>query len=99
MCDFTDEEFERIYLPVGINYDNYLKEFLTPDVVAFYIADNYYKKVLSKASLYNHINSVIDIFNVRCDINKLIPEIEKILNIKYNLKIVTINPLKLETFM
>lgn len=26
MCDITDEEFERIYLPVCINYDNYLKE-------------------------------------------------------------------------
>lgn len=99
MCDITDEEFERIYLPVCINYDNYLKEFVIPDVVAFYIADSFYKKVLSKAPLYNYINSAIDIFNVRCDINKLIPEIEKILNIKYNLKIVTINPLKLETFM
>lgn len=28
MCDITDEEFERIYLPVCINYDNYLKEFI-----------------------------------------------------------------------
>ena len=36
MCDITDEEFERIYLPVCINYDNYLKEFVIPDVVAFY---------------------------------------------------------------
>ena len=42
MCDITDEEFERIYLPVCINYDNYLKEFAIPDVVAFYIADNFY---------------------------------------------------------
>ena len=45
MCDINDEEFERIYLPVCINYDNYLKEFVIPDVVAFYIADNFYKKV------------------------------------------------------
>lgn len=36
MCDITDKEFERIYLPVCINYDNYLKEFVIPDVVAFY---------------------------------------------------------------
>ena len=28
MCDITDEEFERIYLPVCINYDNYLKEYI-----------------------------------------------------------------------
>ena len=94
----TLEEFERIYLPVCINYDNYLKEFVISDVVAFYIADNFYKKVLSKAPLYNHINSAIDIFNVRCDIDKLIPSIKKILRIKYNLKIVKDNPLILKKF-
>ena len=33
MCDITDEEFERLYLPVCINYDNYLKEFVIPDVI------------------------------------------------------------------
>ena len=96
MCDITDEEFERIYLPVCINYDNYLKQFVIPDVVAFYIADNFYKKVL--APLYNHINSAIDIFNVRCDIDKLIPSINKILRIKYNLIIVKDNPLILKKF-
>ena len=94
----TLEEFERIYLPVCINYDNYLKEFVIPDVVAFYIADNFYKKVLSKAPLYNHINSAIDIFNVRCDIDKLIPAIKKILRIKYNLRIVKDNPMILKKF-
>ena len=85
MCDITDEEFERLYLPVCINYDNYLKEFVIPDVVSFYIVDNFYKKVLSKAPLYNHINSAIDVFNVRCDIDKLIPYIKKILKIKHYL--------------
>ena len=98
MCDINDEEFEKIYLPVCINYDNYLKEFIIPDVVAFYLADNFYKKVLSKASLYNYINSAIDVFNVRCDIDKLISSIKKILRIKYNLRIVKDNPLILKKF-
>lgn len=98
MCDITDEEFEKIYLPVCINFDNYLKEFVIPDVVAFYIADNIYKKVLSKAPLYNHINSAIDVFNVRCDIDELISSIKKILIIKYNLKIVKDNPMILKKF-
>lgn len=71
MCDITDKEFEKIYLPVCINFDNYLKEFVIPD-------DNFYKKVLSKAPLYNHINSAIDVFNVRCDIDELISSIKKI---------------------
>ena len=96
MPDITDKEFERIYLLVCINYDNYLKEFVIPYVVAFYLADNFYKKVLSKSPLYNHINSDIGVFNVRCDINKLIPYIKKILKIKYNLKIVKDNPMILK---
>ena len=98
MCDITDKEFARIYLPVCINYDKYLKEFVIPDVVAFYIADSFYKKALSKAPLCNHINSAIDVFNVRCDIDKLIPSIKKILRIKYNLKIVKYNPMILKKF-
>ena len=73
------------------------KNILT-DVVAFYITDSFYKKVLSKAPLYNHINSAIDVFNVRCDIDKLIPSIKKILRIKYNLKIVNDNPMILKKF-
>ena len=98
MCDITDEEFEKIYLPFYNNVNNYLNNYVIPDVVAFYIADNFYKKILSKAPLYNHINSAIDIFNVRCDIDKLIPSIKKILRIKYNLRIVKDNPLVLKKF-
>ena len=41
--------------------------------------------------LRNHINSAIDVFNVRCDIDKLIPQIKLILKIKYNLKIINRN--------
>ena len=98
MCDITDEEFEKIHLPVCINYYNYLKEFGIPNVVAFYIADSFYKKVLSKAPLYNHINSAMGVFNAICDIDKLIPSIKKILRIKYNLKIVKDNPIILKKF-
>ena len=36
----------------------------------------------------------LDIFNVRCDIDKLIPQIELILRIKYNLKIIDFTKLK-----
>ena len=98
MCDITDEEFEKIYLPVCINYDNYLKEFVIPDVVAFYIADSFYKKALSKAPLYNHINSAIDVFNCRCDMNQLIPKVKEILKIKYNLVVKNTNSLRLKRY-
>lgn len=96
MCDITEEEYEKIYLPVSINFNNYLIEFVISHVVAFYIADSFSKRVLGKAPLYNHVNSAIDVFNVRSDINRLIPEIKKILKIKYNLKIVNNNPMILK---
>lgn len=98
MSDITDKEFEKLYLPFYNNVNNYLNKYVIPDLVAFYIADNYYKKVLSKASLYNHINSVIDIFNVRCDISRLIPKVKRILKIKYNLIIVKNNPMILKKY-
>lgn len=98
MCDIIDDQFERRYLSVLTNYDNYLKEFIIPDVVAFYIADSFYKKVLPKAPLYNHINSATDVFYISLDIYKLIPSIKKILRIKYNLKIVNDDPMILKKF-
>ena len=97
--DIAVEEFEKLIIPFYDNYSAYLINFVIPDAIAFYLANGHNRNCLSDCPLINHINSAIDIFNVRCDINKLIPEIEKILNIKYNLKIVTINPLKLEIFM
>lgn len=97
--DITDEEFEKLIIPFYDNYSAYLISFVIPDTIAFYLANGHRRNCLSDCPLINHINSAIDTFNVRCDINELIPEIEKILNIKYNLKIVTTNPLKLENFM
>ena len=98
MCDITDKDFEKIYLPFYNNVNDYLNKYVIPDLVAFYIADSFYKKALYKSPLYNHVNSAIDVFNVRCDIDKLIPSIKKILRIKYNLKIVKDNPMILKKF-
>ncbi|MEG0826520.1 MAG: hypothetical protein RR404_03510 [Bacilli bacterium] len=74
-------------------------KYVIPDTAAFYIANYYFRKCLFNCSLYNHINSAIDIFNIDCNINKLILEIEPILKIKYNLKVRNTNPLKLSKYM
>ena len=93
--DITDKEFEEILLPFYNNYNEYLIKFVIPEAVAFYLANGYSRNCLSDCPLINHINSALDIFNVSCNGNELIPEIELILRIKYNLKIIKINPLKL----
>ena len=97
--DITDKEFEEILLPFYNNYNEYLIKFVIPDAVAFYLANGYSRNCLSDCPLINHINSALDIFNVRCNVNDLIQQIKLILRIKYNLKIVKNNPLKIERFM
>ena len=93
--DITDKEFEEILLPFYNNYNEYLINFVIPDAVAFYLANGYSRNCLSDCPLINHINSALGIFNTRCNVDELIPEIELVLKIKYNLKIIKINPLKL----
>lgn len=93
--DITDKEFEEILLPFYNNYNEYLIKFIIPDAVAFYLANGYSRNCLSDCPLINHINSALDIFNVSCNVDELIPGIELILKIKYNLEITKNKPLKL----
>lgn len=97
--DITDKEFEEILLPFYNNYNEYVIKFVIPDAVAFYLANGYSRNCLSDCPLINHINSALDIFNVRCNVNDLMQQIKLILRIKHNLKIVKNNPLKIERFI
>lgn len=96
--DMSDIEFDEEYLPFYDNFEDYMIRYVIPDAVAFYIANSYLRGCLVDSKLYNHINSAVDIFNCRCDVDIILPSIEKILNIKYNLKITERNPLKLEKY-
>lgn len=63
-----------------------------------YIANSYSRKCLCDSPFYNQINSAKDVFNINYDTKKLIPKTEEILTIKYNLKIVNNNPLRLKRY-
>ncbi len=41
MCDITDKEFKKIYLPFYNNVNYYLNNYVIPDLVAFYLANGY----------------------------------------------------------
>ena len=56
-------------------------------------------EIVYDCHLINHINSALDIFNIRCNVNDLMQQIKLILRIKHNLKIVKNNPLKVERFI
>ena len=96
--DITDKEFEEILLPFYNNYNEYLINFVIPDTIAFYLANGHSRNCLSDCPLRNHINSAIDVFNCRCDMNKLIPKVKEILKIKYNLVVKNSNPLRLKRY-
>lgn len=98
MCDITDEEFKKIYLPFYNNVNDYLNNYVIPNLVAFYLVNAYSRHCLSESNLINHINYAIDIFNCRCDISRLIPKVKEILKIKYNLVVKNTNPLRLKRY-
>ena len=77
--DITDKEFEEILLPFYNNYNDYLINFVIPDAIAFYLANGHSRNCLSDCPLINHINSALDIFNVRCNVNDLIQQIKLII--------------------
>jgi len=96
IAELNDYKFEEIYYPFLKNFNEYIIKYIMPDVIAFYLANGYMRKCLSLNSLNRHIYSAKDVFNIKCDIDKLIPSIEDILRIKYNLKIVNLEPMILK---
>ena len=94
--DITEKEFKKTLSPFYYNYDLYIINYVLPEAVAFYLANGYSRNCLSDCHLVNHINSALDMFNVCCDTELLIPKVSKILRIKYNLNIVKRSPLKFE---
>ena len=92
----NNENFEEKMIKFYNSFTEYLTNYIIPDVIAFYIFNAFHKNFLSKNSLQTHINSAIDVFNIKCNKEKFIPEIEKTLLIKYNLIIKNTNPLTLK---
>ena len=66
--DITNKEFEEILLPFYNNYNEYLIKFVIPNAVAFYLVNGSSKNCLSDYPLINHINSALNIFNIRCNV-------------------------------
>ncbi len=94
--DITEKDFINIIKPFENNFKKYMINYILPDVISFYIADSFYKNCLCDSPFYNHINSCLDIFNgYKINIKVLIPNIKKILRIKYNLRVISDNPLRL----
>ncbi len=92
--DISDEEFEKIIKPFDDNYDEYLESYILPEVIAYYLANAFYRGAMWKASFIQHYNSAKDILNiVNEDYQKVKQEVIKLLRVKYALEIVNEDPL------
>lgn len=95
--NITDEDFKRILIPFNNNYDNFLEDYIMPEVIAFYIANSFYRDAMWKGSFKQHYNSAADVINFfNEDYEKVKKEVLKLLKIKYALEVINEEPLILK---
>lgn len=93
--DITDEDFKKILIPFN---DNFLEDYIMPEVIAFYIANSFYRDAMWKGSFKQHYNSAADIINYFDeDYEKVKVDVINLLKIKYALEIISEDPLILKT--
>jgi hypothetical protein len=92
--DISDEECEKVINPFYENYDSYLEEYVVHEVIAFYIANSFYRNAMWEATFKQHFNSAFDTFNLICkNYKKMKSEVIKLLKLKYSLEIINEDPL------
>ena len=62
--DISDEEFNAILKPFLDNYDEYIESYVIPEVIAYYIANSYYRNAMYEGSFLQHYNSAKDLINM-----------------------------------
>ena len=80
--------------------NQFVEEYIMPEVIAFYLATGYYGSCMYEESLHIHINSIIaEVFNgEEKDRPRLIDNIKKLLRIKYGLIVINEDPLDFASY-
>lgn len=95
--DISDEEFEQVLKPFLEDYDNFVLSYIMPEVIAYYIANSYYRGSMYEVSFLQHYNSAKDLINLFGEnYEQMKAEVFKLLKIKYALIVVNENPLDLK---
>lgn len=92
--DISEEEFEKVLKPFIDDYDNFVYSYILPEVIAYYLANSYYRNSMYEGSFLQHYNSARDLINLlgeNYEITKA--EVFKLLKIKYALEVINENPL------
>ena len=62
--DISDEEFEKVLRPFVDNYDEFVVNYIMPEVIAYYIANSYQRNAMYEGSFLQHYNSTKDLINL-----------------------------------
>ena len=94
--DIKEEDIERIIKPFDDDYNEFLENYIMPEVIAYYIANSFYRNAMWESTFKQHYNSAADIINFfNEDYEKVKLQVIKLLKIKYALEIINENPLEL----
>lgn len=92
--DISDEECEKIIDPFYGNYHTFVEEYIMPEVIAYYLANSFYRNAMWEATFLQHFNSASDMFNlVSKNYKKTKTEVIKLLRLKYALEVISEDPL------
>lgn len=95
--DISDEEFNAILKPFLDNYAEYIESYVMPEVIAYYMANSYYRNAMYEGSFLQHYNSAKDLINMFGENEeKVKDEVFKLLRVKYVLSITNENPIEIK---
>lgn len=91
--DISDEECEKITDPFYDNYHTFVEEYVMSEVIAYYLANSFYRNAMWEATFLQHFNSASDMFNfVSKNYKKTKAEVIKLLRLKYALEEISEDP-------
>ena len=92
--DISDEECVNIINPFYDNYHTFVEEYIMPEVIAYYLANSFYRNAMWEATFLQHFNSASDMFNLVSKNYKMTKaEVIKLLRLKYASEILSEDPL------
>ena len=92
--DISEEECEKGINPFYDNYHTFIEEYIMPEVIAYYLANSFYRNAMWEATFLQHFNSASDMFNLISEnYEKTKDEVIKLLRLKYALEIISEDPL------
>ena len=92
--DITKEELKNVINPFYDNYDEFVEDYIMPEVIAFYIATAFYRNAMWESTFSQHYNSASDMFNLdKKHYKRNKARVIKLLRIKYSLEMISEDPL------